>query len=97
VQKRENIGNVFFMKTNTEAHWRDSARPVKFFIWDGKAAFPMLLFLMHIKLWTFIVAVCAMMFFTILNRYGFTPFVFLRWLRSSIAGRRKLAIPWWME
>jgi intracellular multiplication protein IcmT len=79
-----------------EAHWRDSARPAKFFIFDARAAFPMLLFLLHIKLWTFIVAVIAMLFFTLLNRYGFSVIVFLRWLRGALAGRRKFAIPWWI-
>ena len=80
-----------------EAHWRDSARSVRFFIWDGKAVFPMLIFIVHIRLWTFVVAIATMMFFTILNRYGFSPIVFLRWIRSSLAGRRKIAIPWWMK
>jgi intracellular multiplication protein IcmT len=79
------------------AHWRDSARSIRFFIWDGDAAFPMVLFLMHIRLWTFILAVSVMMFFTFLNRYGFSLIVFLRWLRSFIAGSRKIAIPWWMR
>lgn len=85
------------MKASAEAHWRDSARSVRFFIWDGQAAFPMLIFLMHIRIWTFVVAVVTMMFFTILNRYGFSPIVFLRWLRNVIAGQRKMAIAWWME
>ncbi len=85
------------MKMNTQAHWRDSARPIKFFIWDGKAAFPLLLFLFHMQVWTLCVAIVGMVFFTILNRYGFTPRVFFRWLRSTIAGPRKLAIPWWMQ
>ncbi len=83
------------MKPLNEAHWRDSARPVKFFIWDGKTAFPMLLFLLHIRWWTLIVAVVAMLFFTILNRYGFSIEVFFRWFRNLIAGRRKIAVPWW--
>ena len=85
------------MRVKAEAHWRDSARSVRFFIWDGQAVFPMVLFLMHIRIWTFVVAIVTMMFFTILNRYGFSPIVFLRWLRSFIAGRRKMAVPWWME
>lgn len=85
------------LKSVAQAHWRDSARPIKFFIWDGKAVFPMLLFLMHIQVWTFIIAFVAMMFFTILNRYGFSPIVFLRWFRNLCSGKRKLAIPWWMN
>lgn len=77
------------------AHWRDSALPAKFFFIDAKAAFPLLLFLIHIKLWTFIVATVFIAFFTILNRYGYTINVFLRIIRSSLAGPRKMAIPWW--
>ncbi len=83
------------MKTINEAHWRDSARPIRFFIWDGKAAFPMILPFMYMRLWTWGIALVAMMFFSILNRYGFSPIVFLRYLRTKIAGRRKLALPWW--
>lgn len=77
------------------AHWRDSARSARFFIFDAKAVFPMFLFLIHITLWTFIIAIIATLFFTSLNRFGFTVEVFLRWLRSLIAGPRKMAIPWW--
>ena len=77
------------------AHWRDSARPARFFFIDAKAVFPFFLFLLHIKLWTFVVAFVAMVFFTILNRFGFSTEVFLRWLRSFLAGPRKMAIPWW--
>lgn len=82
---------------SSNAHWRDSAREAKFFIFDAKAAFPLLFFLVHIRLWTFIVAIVTMLFFTLLNRYGFSVDVFLRWLRSFLAGRRKIAIPWWMN
>jgi len=78
------------------AHWRDSARPAKFFIFDAKAAFPLLLFLLHIELWTFVVAISAMFFFTILNRFGYSTTVFLRCTRSFFAGKRKVAIPWWI-
>lgn len=77
------------------AHWRDSARNVRFFIIDYRAAFPLLFFLIHIKLWTFIFAVLATVGFSLLERYGFSVSVFLRWLRAYIAGKRKIAQPWW--
>ncbi len=82
---------------NTNAHWRDSARQVKFFVWDAKAAFPFLLFLVHMRWWTFGLAFFAMAFFTILNRFGFSIDVFGRWIRTTLAGRRKMSIPWWMS
>jgi len=78
-----------------DAHWRDSAREPRLFFIDAKAVFPMLLFLMHIRWWTFIVATMVVLFFTTLNRFGFSMVVFLRWLRSVLAGRRKMAVPWW--
>lgn len=77
------------------AHWRDSARIARFFVIDSTAAFPLLLFLLHIEWWTFIVATIATTFFSILSRYGFTIPVFSRWLRSILAGPRKFAVPWW--
>jgi len=80
---------------SSEAHWRDSARSARFFFVDAKASFPMLIFLVHIKLWTFILATTVMIFFTVLNHFGFSTEVFLRWLRSFFAGPRKMAIPWW--
>lgn len=78
------------------AHWRDSARPARFFIVDAQAAFPLLLFLVHIKIWTFVIAVLTMLFFTTLNRFGFSVVVFLRFARAFLAGKRKNSYPWWL-
>lgn len=77
------------------AHWRDSARSVRLFFLDFRACFPLLILLFHIRWWTFILAVVATVFFTAIERYGFTLMVFLRWLRAFIAGNRKIAQPWW--
>ena len=79
------------------AHWRDTARSAKFFIIDAKAAFPFLLFLLHITLWTFIFACVATLFFTLLARWGFTVSVFWRWLRCLITGPRKIVSPKWRQ
>ena len=70
----------------TEAHWRDSARSPRFFIIDARAAFPFVLFLLHIRWWSFILAVVVTTFFGLLEKYGFSLTVFLRWLRSTLAG-----------
>lgn len=77
------------------AHWRDSARTVRLWFLDYRACFPLLVFLVHIRLWTFILALIATLFFAALERYGFTLIVFVRWLRLFIAGPRKIAQPWW--
>lgn len=78
-----------------EGYWRDSARIPRFFTIDARAAFPLLFFLLHIRLWSFIVAVCATIFFAALERYGFTVSVFFRWFRGILVGKRKIAVPWW--
>jgi intracellular multiplication protein IcmT len=79
------------------AHWRDSARSARFFMMDARAVFPFVLFLMHIKWWTFWVAVVGMLFFIAIEKYGFTVPIFLRWLRTSMVGAHKPSRPWWRE
>lgn len=85
------------MRVSANAHWRDSARTVKFFIWDGKTAFPLLLFLLHMSWVTLGIALGAITFFTVLNYFGYRIDVFGRVLRNFIAGGRKAVIPWWEE
>lgn len=77
------------------AHWRDSARSARFFLVDARAAFPILLFLLHIRIWTAILAGVAIVFFGILEHFGFTVPVFLRYVRTVLSGPRKISQPWW--
>lgn len=77
------------------SHWRDSARSARFFIVDARAAFPIFFFLVHIRVWTGILVIVSAIFFVIIEHYGFTVPVFLRWLRSFLAGKFKSASPWW--
>ena len=79
------------------AHWRDSARRTRFFMIDARAAFPLVIFLLHIRLWSFVVAIVATIFFAALERYGFTVKVFIRWIRNFFAGPRKISYPWWQR
>lgn len=77
------------------AHWRDSARTARFFMVDARAAFPIFFFLVHIRFWTAGLVVVSAIFFYIIEHYGFTVPVFLRWLRSVLAGKIKSSHPWW--
>lgn len=77
------------------AHWRDSARSARFFMVDARAAFPIFIFLMHIRIWTGALVLFSAVFFGIIEHYGFTVPVFLRWLRLAFAGPVKSAHPWW--
>jgi intracellular multiplication protein IcmT len=85
------------MALDANTHWRDSARAARFFFVDARAAFPLLLFLLHMRLWSFILAIVTMLFFAILERYNFTVIVFGRWLRSFMAGPHKSSDPWWKK
>jgi intracellular multiplication protein IcmT len=77
------------------AHWRDSARSARFFMVDARAAFPIFLFLMHIRIWTGSLVLISAVFFGIIEHYGFTVPVFLRWIRCFLAGSLKSSQPWW--
>ena len=76
-------------------HWRDSARSARFFLVDARAAFPLFFFLMHIRVWTGILVLVSAVFFGIIEHYGFTVPVFLRWIRSFFAGNVRSSRPWW--
>lgn len=79
------------------AAWRDSARNPRFFFVDALAAMPLVLFLVHIKAWTFYLAIVTMIFFAILERFKFTVPIFMRWLRSTMAGRVRVSHPTWRD
>lgn len=81
----------------SSAHWRDSARTARFFMVDARAAFPVFIFLMHIRTWTGILVLVSMLFFGVIEHFGFSVPVFGRWLRTFLSGERKMAIPWWRE
>jgi len=85
------------MRHPDTAHWRDSARTPKFFMMDAYSAIPLVLFLLHIRLWTLILACSICAFFMILNRFGFSVPVFMRWLRAYLAGNRRFSRPWWKK
>lgn len=57
------------------SHWRDSARSARFFLVDARAAFPIFLFLMHIRVWTGVLVLVSAVFLVLLNTMGL-PFPF---------------------
>lgn len=77
------------------AHWRDSARTPRFYFIDSLAAFPLFIFFLHIRLWTFLLALTLIIFLMVLERFKFTLPVFARWFRATLAGPLRIAHPWW--
>lgn len=74
-----------------DSHWRNTQKPARFFALDARAFFAILLFLLHARLWTFILAIVVMFGFWILERQGLTFESALRAFRSWILGRNRPA------
>lgn len=68
------------------AHWRNTFRPARFFLMDARAGVALLLFLLHIRLWTFILAVAVMLTFWWLERIGMNAASAFRAIRAWFAG-----------
>ncbi|MEY3183086.1 MAG: hypothetical protein RLZ35_1071 [Pseudomonadota bacterium] len=85
------------MAYDESTHWRDSSRTPRFFFMDAKAAFPLVLFLLHMRLVTFLIALGFIVFFSILERFQFTVPIFLRWIKSTLSGPDRISRPWWRD
>lgn len=82
---------------SANAHWRDSARQPRLLFVDYRATFPFMIWLFYPRWWTFWLCIAATLFFVVINFYGFSVNVFLRWIRCFIGGPRRAAIPWWQK
>lgn len=72
-------------------HWRDTARPVRFFNLDARASFLLMLFLFHARLWTLILCLLVLLGFYIVERLGFDFMAALRALRLWFIGDERPA------
>ncbi|NBW56992.1 phosphoesterase [bacterium] len=76
-------------------HWRDSARPARFFIVDANIIYPILLFLFNISYRTLIILGVSFVFFLTLDRVGFTVKKTIRYLKVQISGKIRYRRGWW--
>lgn len=77
--------------------WRDSARSIRFVMFDGRLAIFLLLFIFHWKYWTFFLSIFAMIAFWFLEYKGYTIPNAYRYLQVLISGKRKLAVHRWRQ
>ncbi len=77
---------------NSYNHWRNTARPVRFFTIDYRAGAFVFLFLMHIRLWTFLLMLGVMGVLFILERRGLTFNLAMRRLRVWFLGPHRPAL-----
>tara|TARA_Y100000034_G_C6863329_1_gene393193 strand:+ start:1123 stop:1425 length:303 start_codon:yes stop_codon:yes gene_type:complete len=73
-------------------HWRNSMRPVRFFAFDARAAFPFFLLLLYARLITLFIAIVSTFLFYILERYGLTFSSAMRRFRLTLSGRKRPAL-----
>jgi intracellular multiplication protein IcmT len=81
-------------ETQMDYHWRNTMKPVRFFMVDARVAFFLMMFILHMRIWTFFTFVAFMLFFWYLERRGLSFGAALRTFRTWILGRRRPAWLW---
>ncbi len=74
-----------------DIHWRNTQKPARFFMFDARAFFAILLCLVHARLWTFTIALMVIVVFGALERRGLTFSAALRAFRSWAVGAKRPA------
>ena len=78
--------------SNAYNHWRNTARPARFFAMDARACLVVFLFLVHVRLWTLFLMIGVLIACTVMERYGMTLPVTLRRLRLFFGGNYRPAL-----
>ena len=76
--------------TITGINWRDTARPVRFFFLDARVLCGMLVWAFHMCMETFVLAICSIVIFAIIEFFGLTPGAALRTIKTWILGSERL-------
>ncbi len=72
-------------------HWRNTMKPARFFQFDARVSFFIILLLVHARLWTLGLMCTVMTIFWLLERKGLTFPSALRALRLWIIGNNRPA------
>ena len=72
-------------------YWRETQKPVKFLFVDGRVVVLLLLMVMHIKVWTIVLAFSAITIVFLFGRRGISMDSIIRFLRATIVGRKRTA------
>jgi intracellular multiplication protein IcmT len=75
-------------------HWRNTMKTVRFFHFDARAGFFVVLVLVHARLWTFVMMLTVMTVFWLLERKGLSFPSALRSLRVWLIGKNRPAWIW---
>lgn len=75
----------------TPLFWRETHKPGKFLIFEGRVVIVLLLMVMHIRPWTIGLAFSVMGVLYYFDRKGVSADSILRYLRARLVGRRRTA------
>jgi intracellular multiplication protein IcmT len=70
----------------SNVHWRNTARSVRFFAFDARAAAPLLVTILHTRIWTLVLSIIIILFFVLLERFGLTLNIAMRRFRLWLTG-----------
>ncbi len=76
----------------SSSHWRNTARPARFFSVDARACLVVLLFIVHIRLWTLLLMIGVLVLCAIMERFGMTLPVAFRRVRLFFIGNYRPAL-----
>lgn len=72
-------------------HWRNTMKPVRFFQFDARASFFLILMLVHARLWTLYLLIAVNLLFWLLERKGLSFASAMRAFRLWIVGNYRPA------
>ena len=75
--------------------WRDSGAPTRVLYLDGRACLAVLPAVMYWSWTTLDIAICGVVFFTVISWFGLTVPALFRLLRRWLVGRLRPAVPVW--
>ncbi len=74
---------------SADLHWRNTQKPVRFFFVDARAFFPLFIFLVHARSWTFGLTILTLFVFWLMERRGLSFDSALRALRAWLVGVKR--------
>lgn len=82
------------IETDGDWHWRNSMKYVKFFALDARVALFLMIFLLHMRPWTFGLFCAVCLLFWLLERKGLSFDAAIRSFRTWLLGSKRPAYLW---
>ncbi len=75
----------------TSVFWRETMKPAKFLIFDGRVVLVLLPTFIHLRIWTLSIAMITMMAFWYFDRKGISASSIVRFMRARFIGHKRTA------